>query len=56
MRKKPLYKPGEDNRPAGHYRETGPRGGAVNGGHEATIQPGDRLPPTSKSGNKWQRD
>lgn len=56
MAKKPLYKPGEDNRPAGHYHETGPRGGAVPGGHGATIQPGDRLPPTSKPGNRWQHD
>ncbi len=26
-----LYKPGEDNKPAGKYKEVGPRGGAVSG-------------------------
>lgn len=50
-----LYKPGEDNKPAGKYVEVGPRGGAVSGGHNATIDKGDRLPPTSKSGNKWAK-
>lgn len=50
-----LYKPGEDNRPAGKYREVGPRGGSVPKGHRATIGPGDRLPPTSKKGNLWER-
>lgn len=48
-----LYKPGEDNKPAGKYKEVGPRGGGVSGGHNATIDKGDRLPPTSKPGNKW---
>lgn len=50
-----LYKPGEDNKPAGDYKEVGPRGGKVSGGHKATIEPGDRLPPTSKAGNKWEK-
>ena len=27
---KPLYKPGEDNKPRGEYVEVGPRGGQVN--------------------------
>lgn len=48
-----LYKPGEDNKPAGKYKEVGPRGGNVPGGHDATIDKGDRLPPTSKPNNKW---
>ena len=52
---KPLYKPGEDNRPRGKYVEVGPRGGKVPNPHRATIDPGDRLPPTSRKGNKWQK-
>lgn len=50
-----LYKPGEDNKPAGKYVEVGPRGGEVQKGHKATIDQGDRLPPTSKTGNKWEK-
>ena len=41
---KPLYKPGEDNKP---------RGGQVHDPRQVTIDPGDRLPPTQKPGNKW---
>ncbi|EKL6215035.1 YjzC family protein [Listeria monocytogenes] len=52
---KELFKPGEDNKPAGTYKEVGPQGGNVPKGHNATIRPGDRLPPTSKSGNKWSK-
>lgn len=52
---KPLYKPGQDNKPVGKYVEVGPRGGACPGGHTATIGKGDRLPPTSQHGNKWQK-
>ncbi|MCT4397670.1 YjzC family protein [Pediococcus inopinatus] len=48
-------KPGTDNRRPGHYHEVGPRGGKVSGGHAATIQKGDRLPPTSKPGNGWKK-
>lgn len=50
-----LYKPGEDNKPAGKYKEVGPRGGNVPKGNKATIDPGDRLPPTTKPGNKWKK-
>ena len=50
-----LYKPGEDNKPTGKYKEVGPKGGAVPNGHNATIGKGDRLPPTSKPGNKWTK-
>ncbi len=52
---KKLYKPGEDNKPAGRYIEVGPRGGMVRDPHTATIDPGDRLPPTSHKGNKWKK-
>ena len=48
-----FYKPGEDNKPAGKYQEVGPRGGNIPKGNHATIDQGDRLPPTSKPGNKW---
>lgn len=51
---KPI-KPGTDNQPAGKYVEVGPRGGKVSNGHTATLDPGDRLPPTSKSGNGWKK-
>lgn len=52
---KPLFKPGEDNKPAGTYKEVGPLGGKVPKPREVTIDPGDRLPPTSKPGNKWTK-
>ncbi len=50
-----LFSPGEDNRPAGKYHEVGPNGGKVSKPRTATIDPGDRLPPTSKPGNKWTK-
>ncbi|MBS4874130.1 MAG: YjzC family protein [Atopobium minutum] len=50
---KPLHKPGEDNQRPGKYVETGPRGGVLNHPRVITIDPGDRLPPTSQAGNKW---
>ncbi|MEC6747343.1 YjzC family protein [Marinilactibacillus sp. XAAS-LB27] len=50
-----LYKPGEDNKPAGKYEEVGPRGGKVPNGNNATIDKGDRLPPTSEKGHKWKK-
>ena len=53
--KKPLYKPGEDNRPPGEYLEVGPRGGQVNDPRQVTIGKGDRLPPTQKQGHCWVR-
>lgn len=52
---KPLYKPGQDNRPAGTYREVGPRGGHVPNSRTIQIDPGDRLPPTQESGHRWQK-
>lgn len=52
---KPLHKPGEDNQRPGKYVETGPRGGVLNHPRVITIDPGDRLPPTSQAGNKWQK-
>ncbi len=48
-----LINPGTDNQPAGKYKEVGPRGGAVPKPRTATIEKGDRLPPTQKPGNKW---
>ena len=48
-----LYKPGQDNKPAGAYIEVGPQGGRVNDPRVVHIQPGDRLPPTQKPGNQW---
>lgn len=48
-------KPGTDNQPAGSYHEVGPRGGKVSGGHSATIQQGDRLPPTKEAGHGWAK-
>jgi hypothetical protein len=50
-----LFKPGEDNRPAGKYVEVGTRGGTVPRGHKATIENGERLPPTSEKGHKWKK-
>ncbi|MDO4680306.1 MAG: YjzC family protein [Aerococcus sp.] len=53
MRKK-LYKPGQDNKPKGTYTEVGPKGGKVPKPRQATIDQGDRLPPTQKAGHKWK--
>lgn len=53
---KKLIKPGTDNQTPGKYHEVGPRGGNIPNGHHATIESGDRLPPTTKPGNKWQKD
>ena len=50
---KPLYKPGEDNKPAGEYIEVGPRGGQVDCPRQVSIDLGDRLPPTQESGRRW---
>lgn len=52
---KDLHKPGEDNRPAGGYTEVGPHGGRVPNAHHVHIDPGDRLPPTQKPGNRWEK-
>lgn len=51
-----LIKPGTDNQPAGKYREVGPRGGKVKNPRTVEIKAGDRLPPTQKSGSKWERN
>lgn len=51
---KPI-KPGTDNRPAGRYKEVGPRGGYVPNGRIVQIDQGDKLPPTGKPRNGWVR-
>ena len=48
-------KPGTDNQRPGKYVEVGPRGGSVTDPRIVHIDPGDRLPPTSKPGNGWKR-
>ena len=48
-------KPGTDNQPAGAYVERGPRGGSVHNARVVHIDRGDRLPPTQKPGNTWER-
>ena len=45
-----LHKPGEDNQKPGKYIETGPQGGRIEKSREVKIGPGDRLPPTQKTG------
>ncbi len=49
-----LHKPGEDNQRPGKYTETGSRGGNIQNPREISIDLGDRLPPTQKSGNRWK--
>jgi len=51
---KPI-KPGTDNQKPGTYVEVGPRGGQVSDPRVVNIGPGDRLPPTQKPGNGWQK-
>lgn len=48
-------KPGTDNQKPGTYIEVGPRGGKVDNPRVVDIGPGDRLPPTSESGNGWKK-
>lgn len=50
-----LYKPGEDNKPAGTYIEVGPKGGQVNDPRVVNIDSGDRLPPTQEPNHKWKK-
>lgn len=50
-----LKKPGQDNQLPGTYKEVGPHGGKVNDPRIVHIDNGDRLPPTSKPGNKWKK-
>lgn len=52
---KPI-KPGTDNKPAGKYKEVGPRGGKVSNPRVVNIDQGDRLPPTQKPGNGWVKN
>ena len=54
MLAKPI-KPGTDNQRPGTYVEVGPRGGQVNTPRIVHIDTGDRLPPTQKPGNGWQK-
>ena len=51
---KPI-KPGTDNQKPGTYVEVGPRGGQVSDPRVVNIGLGDRLPPTQKPGNGWQK-
>lgn len=50
-----LKKPGQDNQQPGKYKEVGPHGGKVKDPRIVNIGNGDRLPPTSKLGNKWKK-
>ncbi|MCY3921049.1 MAG: YjzC family protein [Chloroflexi bacterium] len=51
-----LQKPGETPARSGEYEERGPRGGQISDPRHVTIEEGDKpLPPTSESGNKWER-
>ncbi|MDR0919813.1 MAG: YjzC family protein [Oscillospiraceae bacterium] len=50
-----LIKPGTDDQPAGDYIEVTANGEMYVKEHKVTIQKGDRLPPTSKSGNCWKK-
>lgn len=50
-----LIKPGTDNQSPGKYIEVGPQGGKVNDPRIVKIDYGDRLPPTQKPGNQWQK-
>lgn len=50
-----LIKPGTDNQKPGKYVEVGPRGGQLDDPRIVNIDQGDRLPPTSKPGNKWEK-
>ena len=48
-------KPGTDNQSSGTYIEVGPRGGQGNRPRIVHIDQGDRLPPTQRPGNGWQK-
>ena len=50
-----LIKPGTDNQAPGTYKEVGPRGGKVDDPRIVHIDKGDRLPPTQKPGNQWEK-
>jgi hypothetical protein len=48
------FKPGEKAPDSGELIEVGPRGGKVDGGRRTVIERGERIPPTSEEGNKFQ--
>ena len=48
------YKPGEKAPDSGELVEIGPRGGQVDGGRVVVIERGERVPPTSESGNEFR--
>lgn len=50
-----LVKPGTDNEPSGKYIEVNEKGEEVSSDRVVNIASGDRLPPTSKSGNRWKK-
>jgi len=47
------YKPGEIAPDSGELVEVGPRGGKVEDGRRTVIERGERIPPTSESGNAF---
>jgi hypothetical protein len=49
-----FYRPGEVAPDSGELVEVGPRGGEVNGGRRTVIRRGERIPPTSQSGNLFK--
>jgi YjzC-like protein len=48
------YKPGEIAPDSGELYEIGPRGGKVEDGRVVVIERGERVPPTSESGNEFK--
>ncbi|MBO5418110.1 MAG: YjzC family protein [Clostridia bacterium] len=46
-------KPGTDDQTPGTYVEVGPGGEQLENPRVVEIGPGDRLPPTQQSGNRW---
>jgi hypothetical protein len=49
-------KPSEKPRKPGEYIERGPKGGEVDNPRQVTMEKGDNpLPPTQKTGRKWER-
>jgi len=50
----PPLKPGEVAPDSGVLVEVGPRGGEVSDGRRLVIERGERVPPTSESGNQFR--
>lgn len=48
------FNPGEKAPDSGELVEVGPRGGRVPDGRKTVIERGERIPPTSEPGNKFQ--